>query len=101
MVSVPTGSLLDLVLWQSGGVAKEIDHVLIDGRWRMIHNCRVNRRAQFLNTNHMLIVATLKLQIQSGKTIPSLPRLDVDKLKDERVAKEFANRLSGDLEGSV
>ena len=29
--------------WYSnaGGVAKEIDHVLVDGRWRMIQNCRV------------------------------------------------------------
>ena len=29
--------------WYSnaGGVAKEIDHVLIDGRWRMIQNCKV------------------------------------------------------------
>ena len=29
--------------WYSnaGGVAKEIDHVLVDCRWRMIHNCRV------------------------------------------------------------
>ena len=29
--------------------------------------------------------------------VPSQPRLDVGKLKDERVAEEFANRLSGDL----
>ena len=29
--------------WYSnaGGVAKEIDHVLVDGRWRIIQNCRV------------------------------------------------------------
>ena len=31
--------------------------------------------------------------------MPSQPRLDVGKLKDERVAEEFANRLSGDLRG--
>ena len=29
--------------------------------------------------------------------VPSQPRLDVGKLKDERVAEEFAKRLSGDL----
>ena len=33
----------------AGGVAKEIDHVLVDGRWRMIQNCRVYRSAQLLN----------------------------------------------------
>ena len=49
--------------WYSnhGGVAKEIDHVLVDGRWRMIQNCRVYRSAQFLNTDHRLVKAFLKL----------------------------------------
>ena len=47
--------------WYSnaGGAGKEIDHVLIDGHWRMIQNCRVYRSAQFLNTDHWLVVATL------------------------------------------
>ena len=31
--------------------------------------------------------------------VPSQPRLDVGKLKDERGVEEFANRLSGDLTG--
>ena len=31
--------------------------------------------------------------------VPSQHRLDIGKLKDERVAEEFANRLSGDLGG--
>ena len=85
--------------WYSnaGGVAKEIDHVLVDGHRRMIQNCRVHRSAQFLNTDHRLVVATLKLQLKSMKMVPSQPRLDVGKLRDERVAEEFANRLSGHL----
>ena len=73
--------------WYSNacGVAKEIDHVLIDGRWRMIQNCRVYRSAQFLNTNHQFGVVTLKLQLKSTRMAPSQPRLDVCKRKDERV----------------
>ena len=49
--------------WYSnaGGVAKEIDQVLVDGRWWMIQNCRVDRSAQFLNADHRLVVTTLKL----------------------------------------
>ena len=31
--------------------------------------------------------------------VPSQPRLDVGKLKDETVSEELANRLSGDLGG--
>ena len=76
-------------------MAKEIDHVLVDGRRRMILNCRVYRSAQFLNTDHRIVVATLKLQLKSQRMVPSQLRLDVGKLNDERVAEEFANRLSG------
>ena len=71
--------------------------MLIDGCWRTIQNCRVYRSAQFLNTDHRLVVATRKLQLKSRRMIPSQPMLDVGKVKDERVAEEFANRLSGDL----
>ena len=73
--------------------------MLLDGRWRMILNCRIYRSAQFLNTDHRLVVATLKLQLKFRRMVPSQPRLDVGKLKDERVAEEIANRLSGDLGG--
>ena len=88
-------------IWYSNtrGVVKEIDHVLIDGRWRMIQNCRVYRSAQFLNTNHRIVVATVKLQLKSGIMEPSQWRLHVGKLKDKRGAEEFANRLSVDLGG--
>ena len=65
----------------------------------MIQNCRVYQSAQFLNTDHRLVGATLKLQLNSRRMLPSQPRLDVGKLKDERVVEEIANRLSGDLGG--
>ena len=65
-------------------MAKEIDHVLVDGHWKMIQNCRVYQSVQFLNTDHRLVGATLKLQLKSGRMIPSKPRLDVGKLEDER-----------------
>ena len=58
--------------WYSNacGVAKEIDHVLIDGRWRMIQNCRVYRNAQFINNDHRLVVATLKFHLKSRRMGP-------------------------------
>ena len=77
------------------------DHVLIDGHWRMIQNCRDHWSAKFLNTDHMLVEATLNLQLQSRRMVPSQPWHNVGKLKDERVAEEFANKLSGDLGVSV
>ena len=65
----------------------------------MIQNSRLDRSAQFLNTDHRLIVATLKLRLKSRRMLQTQPRLDVGKLKDERIAEEFANTLSGDLGG--
>ena len=87
--------------WYSiaGGVSKEIDDVLIDGRWRMIQNCRVYQSAHVLNTDDRLVAATLTLQLKSERMVPSQPMLDVGKFNDERLAEEFANRLSGELEG--
>ena len=78
-------------------MANEIDHELVDGHWRMIQNCRADGGAQFLNTDHRLVISNLKLHLKSRRMVPSQPRLDVGKLKDERVAEEFENRLSGDL----
>ena len=98
MVSAPTGSRWTWYT-NASGVAKEIDHVRVDGRWRMIENCRVYQSAQFLNTDHRLVVATLKLHLKSRRMLPSQSLQDVGKLKDERVAEEFVNKLSGDLVG--
>ena len=81
----------------AGDAAKEIAHVLIDGHWRMIPNCRVDGSAQFFTTDHRRVVETLKLQLKSEIMVPSHPRLDVCKLKDERVAEEFVKSLSGDF----
>ena len=37
--------------------------------------------------------------ICTHRMVPSQPRLEVDKLKDERAAEEFAKKLSGNLGG--
>ena len=52
-----------------------------------------------LSSSILLVVTTLKLHLKSRRMAPSQPRLDVGKLTAERVAEEFANRLTGDLGG--
>ena len=61
--------------WYSnaGGVAKQLHHVLVDGHWRMIQNCRVYRSAQFLNTDHRFVLATLKLHLKSRRMAERRP----------------------------
>jgi len=87
--------------WYSntGRVEKEIDHVLVDGRWRLLQNCRVFRSAQFFSTDHRLLVATLRLRLR----VPRPPasgqvRLDVGRLRDPQVAQGFASGLGERLE---
>ena len=63
----------------------------------ILQNLRAYRSAQFFNTDYRLAVATVKFQLKSRRMVPSQPRLDVGRLEDERVAEEFANKLSGDL----
>ena len=55
--------------WYSnaGGVAKEIDHILVSTRWKILQNCRVFRSAEFFATDHRLVVVSLKLHIKSRK----------------------------------
>jgi exonuclease III len=88
--------------WYSnaGNAAKEIDHILVDGRWRMVRNCRVFRSAQFLSTDHRLLVASLQIRLKSKK-LPSstATTFDLDKLKDPAVSAEFSRRLGVEVGG--
>ena len=54
-------------IWYSntGNIAKEIDLVLADGRWRILQNF-VFCSAQLVNTELRVLVATLKLQLKSS-----------------------------------
>ena len=83
--------------WYSnaGGVAKEIDHILVSTRWRILQNCRVFRSAEFFATDHRLVVATLRLRIKSRR----LSRCNqtvfhLEKLKDLVCAQEYAVAVS-------
>ena len=87
--------------WYSnaGGVAKEIDHILVGTRWRILQNCRVFRSAEFFATDHRLVVATLKLHVKSRR----IPRCNhtvfhLEKLKDLTCAHEYAVTVSNRFE---
>ena len=87
--------------WYSnaGGVAKEIDHILVSTRWRILQNCRVYRSAEFFATDHRLVVATLKIHVRSKK-IPrcDFPRFHLEKLREPACAQEYAVAVSNRFE---
>ena len=39
----------------SGGGRREIDHVRVGGRWKLVQNCPVFRRTEFAGTDHKLL----------------------------------------------
>ena len=62
----------DLHRWtwysNTGGARKEIDHVLVGGRWRLVQNCRLFRSAEFAGTDHTLLVTAPKVRLQSHRS---------------------------------
>ena len=84
----------------SGDAKEEIDHVLARGLWRLAQKCRVIRSAEFAGTDHILLVATLKIWLKSRKMAPSNQvRLDVRRLQDESVAQEYKRELAESIGG--
>ena len=93
----------DLHRWtwysNAGNAMKEIDHILVSTRWRILQNCRVYRSAEFFSTDHRLVVATLKLKLKSC-SIPRCysPGFHLERLRDENCATEFAVAVSNRFE---
>ena len=88
--------------WYSndGVTRKEIDHVLVSGRWKLVQNCRVFGSAEFFGGDHRLLVATLKLRLRSPRRAAAgQARPDVSRLRDPVVAQEYASKLAENLEG--
>ena len=78
--------------WYSnaGGIAEEIDRILVRTRWRIFQNCRVFRSAEFFATDHRLL-ATLKLHVNSRKISRSDHNVfHLEKVKDSTCAHEYA-----------
>ena len=82
----------------TSGATKEIDDVLLGGRWRLVQNCRVFRSADFARTDHKRFVATLKIRLKSRKIAPSnRVRLDVRRLGDKSVDKKYEQETAESL----
>ena len=74
---------------------KEIDHILVSTRWRILQSCRVYRSAEFFATDHRLVIASLKIHIEPKKISRcNFPRLNLEKLRDPACAHEYAVAVS-------
>ncbi len=83
----------------SGRARKEIDHIFISTRWRLLQNCRVFRSAEFFAIDHRLVVVTLKLRLKSRRISRCYQQgFHIEKLRDEECAREYAVAVSNRFE---
>ncbi|KAG2461896.1 TTI1 protein, partial [Polypterus senegalus] len=105
MVKVIAGSCFqcpELYCWtwysNAGGVMKKIDHIFVGRHSRLLQNCRVYRSAQFGNSDHRLVVATLRIQLGSSRLpLNRSMSLDLARLQYQAVSNEFARSLYEEL----
>ena len=83
--------------WYSndGTTRKALDHILVCRRWRSsVTNCRVYRGAQLGNTDHRMLVATLRLKLKADPTNKYQPKIDASRLKDPLLAQAYSCSIS-------
>ena len=82
-----------------GRTRNQIDHFLISGQWRTsVLDTRAQRGAD-VNSDHYLVRTRIKLRLNTHKKKNRVkPRLDVERLKDEKIRKSFNESVKKKLE---
>lgn len=66
----------------AGTVAKEINHIFVSTRWRILQNCKVYWTAEFCGTDLRLVVAILRLHFKTPRHSNVYPRVfHLDRMK--------------------
>ena len=78
--------------WNSpdGKTSNQIDHIVINGKWRRsVQDTRVYRGADVFSDHHLLVV-TIKLKLRKTKTEGSTRKhIDISKLKCPKINPQF------------
>ena len=84
----------------NGRDLNQIDHLLINGKWRRsLRDVKVRRGADVFSDQH-LVTADIKLKLKrSGPTPKGTPRFDVCLLKDSTIKKRFTVQLRNRYQG--
>lgn len=88
--------IIHKLTWKSpdGSTINQIDHILINGKWRRsLQDVRVCRGAN-VNSDRYFLTATIKLKLRKvAKQIQHRKHLDIAKLKCQKTNKEFGLEL--------
>ena len=91
--------LIHKLTWNSpNGIDRnQIDHILVNGKWRSLIDVTVHGGAD-MGSDHHLVIAQLKVKLQSTcKKLTSNKHFDTDKLKDQKVK----NRIQKSIQKST
>jgi hypothetical protein len=80
------------VTWNSpdGHTQNQIDHIIINNRWRGSLQDVVARRGADVGSDHTLVLAKVRLKLRKAKRKSERPPpIDVEKLKNPKVCKTF------------
>lgn len=78
----------------NGRDRNQIDHLLVNGRWRRSLQDVIVRRGADVGSDHHLVVATIKLKLRkTGMKANHTRRFDVEKLKDPKLKSAFTLAL--------
>ena len=84
------------ITWNSpdGKTSNQIDHIAVNGKWRRsLQDVRAYRGAD-VNSDHHLLVATIKLKLRKERSYKAPRRqLDVSKLKCPKTSRQFTLEL--------
>jgi len=80
--------------WPNKHDKSQIDHLLINGKWRRsLRDVRVRRGAD-VGSDHHLVTAMVQLKLlRSRRTTGHRGRFDGSKLKEEETRKQFCTEL--------
>ena len=69
---------------KAGRVKKEINHILVSTRWRLMQNCRIYRSAKLFSTNAILVNATLRFRFRCCRGQGRRPHaFELERLQDQ------------------
>ncbi|CAF1369434.1 unnamed protein product, partial [Didymodactylos carnosus] len=77
------------------GTKSQIDHILINRRWRTsVEDTRVYRGADFMNTDHRLLLSKIKIKLKVMKNDNKVVKADVVQLQNPEKRIDFELKLA-------
>jgi len=77
-----------------GRTCMKIDHILVNRRWKCVHNCRVYRSLQF-DSDHRPVISSIDIRLRrTTAKVTDVPRYNITRLNNSQVMEAYSMALS-------